>query len=168
MAEGGREVAARTVLQQCLYAKLQVKPPDQDSEAEWAEIHRGLVIYVCFFKGADNAVIPKMVSSLLNVKLSEPDSGKHVSVLDLPGDVLIVPQATLGGRVKGRGMQYHYNAGKEQGMELYSQLVAQCQHVLEDNPKWAEAGAVLRHGTYGNRQVLQLNTNGPYTHLVEF
>ncbi|XP_053331360.1 D-aminoacyl-tRNA deacylase 2 [Spea bombifrons] len=168
MAEAGREVAARVVLQQCLYAKLQVKPPDRDSEAEWVEIKRGMVVYVCFFKGAENAIIPKMVTSLLNVKLSETDTGKYVSIKDLPGDVLVVPQATLGGKTKGRCMQYHSNAGKEQGMELYAQFIVQCQQELGAHPTWTEAGAVLHHGTYGNRQVLQLNTNGPYTHLLEF
>ncbi|KAM4690256.1 D-aminoacyl-tRNA deacylase 2 [Rhinophrynus dorsalis] len=168
MADVGREVTARVVLQQCLYAKLQVKPPNQDSEAEWVEIQKGMVVYVCFFKGADDAVIPKMVSSLVNVKLSESDSGKRVSILDLPGSILIVPQATLGGKVKGRCMQYHTNADKEHGMNLYAQLLSQCQQELEAHPKWAESGAVLKFGTYGNRQVLQLNTNGPYTHLLEF
>ncbi|CAI9624696.1 unnamed protein product [Staurois parvus] len=173
MATIDREVTARVVLQQCLHAKLQVKPPDEDSEAEWTEIQRGMVIYLCFFKGSTKDVIPKMVvsfsvSSVLNVKLSETDSGKHVSVVELPGDILIVPQATLGGKSKGRCMQYHSNAGKELGMELYAQFISQCQKELESHPSWVEAGAVLRHGTYGNRQVLQLNTNGPYTHLLEF
>ncbi|KAG8449621.1 hypothetical protein GDO86_016309 [Hymenochirus boettgeri] len=168
MAEADREVIARVVLQQCLFAKLQVKPPDQDSEAEWVEINRGMVAYVCFFKGAEDSVIPKMVNSLLNVKLSESDNGKRVSILDLPGDVLIVPQATLGGKMKSRGMQYHSNAGKELGMELYDSLIAQCHRELQACPKWAESQAMLKFGTYGNRQVLQFNTNGPYTHLLEF
>ncbi|PIO38407.1 hypothetical protein AB205_0106880 [Aquarana catesbeiana] len=168
MATIDREVTARVVLQQCLHAKLQVKPPDKDSEAEWAEIQRGMVIYLCFFKGSSKDVIPKIVNSVLNVRLSETDTGKRVSVIELPGDILIVPQATLGGKSKGRCMQYHSNADKELGMELYAQFISQCQQELESHPRWVEAGAVLCHGTYGNRQVLQLDTNGPYTHLLEF
>ncbi|XP_073495175.1 D-aminoacyl-tRNA deacylase 2 [Phyllobates terribilis] len=168
MATLDREVAARVVLQQCLNAKLQVKPQDEESDAEWVEIQRGMVIYVCFFKGSSKDLIPKMVSSLLNVKLSESDSGKHVAITELPGDILIVPQATLGGKSKGRCMQYHANAGKEQGMELYALFLAQCQKDLEAHAQWSESGARLRYGTYGNRQVLKLDTNGPYTHLLEF
>ncbi|XP_056403008.1 D-aminoacyl-tRNA deacylase 2 isoform X2 [Hyla sarda] len=168
MATIEREVAARVVLQQCLHAKLQVRPQDKDSDAEWVEIQRGMVMYVCFFKGSTKDLIPKMVSSLLNVKLSESDSGKRESITELPGDVLIVPQATLGGKSKGRCMQYHSNAGKEQGMELYDLLIAQCQKELEAHPQWLKSGAALRYGTYGNRQVLKLDTNGPYTHLLEF
>uniref|UniRef100_A0A8C5QP05 D-aminoacyl-tRNA deacylase n=1 Tax=Leptobrachium leishanense TaxID=445787 RepID=A0A8C5QP05_9ANUR len=168
MAEPGKEIAARVVVQQCLHAKLQVKPPSHDSEAEWVEIKKGMVIYICFFKGADSAVIPRIVNTLLNVKLSETNDGKHVSVKELPGDVLIVPQATLGGKMKGLCMQYHSNAGKDQAMQLYSQFTTLCQQELEANLKWADSGSRLQFGTYGNRQVLQLDTNGPYTHLMKF
>ncbi|XP_039770023.1 D-aminoacyl-tRNA deacylase 2 isoform X2 [Ornithorhynchus anatinus] len=145
---------ARALLQQCLQARLQ--------------INKGVVIYVCFFKGANEELLPKMVSTLLNVKLSESENGQHVSVLDLPGDILIIPQATLGGKVKGRGVQYHCNSGKEEGLGLYSQFVELCEKELTSNSKCAEAGVTVKHGTYGNRQVLKLDTNGPYTHLIEF
>ncbi|CAI9157918.1 D-aminoacyl-tRNA deacylase 2 [Bos indicus] len=168
MADSGRTPQARALLQQCLHARLQVRPAEGDVEAEWVEVQRGLVIYVCFFKGADKELLPKMVNTLLNVKLSETENGKHVSILDLPGNILIIPQATLGGRVKGRSMQYHCNSGKEEGLELYSQFVNLCKKELAANSKCAEAGVVVKHGTYGNRQVLKLDTNGPYTHLIEF
>ncbi|NXI97103.1 DTD2 deacylase, partial [Psophia crepitans] len=131
-------------------------------------IQRGLVIYICFFKGADEDLVPKIVSTLLNAKLSENESGEYVSVLDLPGDVLIIPQATLGGKLKGRKMQYHANIEKEKGLKLYSQFVTLCEKELAANAKCMEAGVLVKHGTYGNRQVLKLDTNGPYTHLTEF
>ncbi|KAJ8341688.1 hypothetical protein SKAU_G00339790 [Synaphobranchus kaupii] len=161
-------VLARTVLQQCVHARLQVKPPEGESQAEWVEIQRGMVIYICFFKGATEDIIPKMVNTLLQVKLCEADSGKHMSVLELPGSVLIVPQATLGGKAKGRGMQYHGNIGKEEGQQLYTSFVSQCEKELSSSSKCAEAGLAVEHGTYGNRQVLKLDTNGPYTHMLEF
>ncbi|KTF75928.1 hypothetical protein cypCar_00025171 [Cyprinus carpio] len=136
---------ARVIVQQCLHARLQVKPPDADSEAEWVEINRGMVIYICFFK----------------------DSGKYTSVLQLPGSVLIVPQATLGGKPKGKGMQYHGNIGKDEGLKLYDSFVSHCQNELSAC-KNSDTVTELKHGTYGNRQVLKLDTNGPYTHLMEF
>lgn len=113
-------------------------------------------------------VLSLIVTSLLNIKLCETDTGKYVSVLDLPGNVLIVPQATLGGKVKGKVMQYHGNIGKEVGQQLYAQFVSQCEKEMAASTKCCEAGVVVRHGTYGNRQVLKLDTNGPYTHLMEF
>lgn len=114
------------------------------------------------------SVLSSIVTSLLNIKLSETDSGKYVSVLDLPGNVLIIPQATLGGKVKGKVMQYHGNIGKEEGQQLYAQFVSQCEKEMAASSKCCEGGVVVRHGTYGNRQVLKLDTNGPYTHLMEF
>ncbi|XP_075281991.1 D-aminoacyl-tRNA deacylase 2 isoform X2 [Opisthocomus hoazin] len=139
-----RPALARALLQQCASARLQVKPPERGSEPEWAEVQRGLVIYICFFKGADEDLVPKI------------------------GDVLIIPQATLGGKPKGRKMQYHANIEKEKGLELYSQFVCLCEKELAANAKCVEAGVLVKHGTYGNRQVLKLDTNGPYTHLIEF
>nr|XP_020644066.1 probable D-tyrosyl-tRNA(Tyr) deacylase 2 isoform X1 [Pogona vitticeps] len=168
MADSIRGPLARAILQQCLHARLQVKPPEPGAEAQWVEIQRGLIIYVCFFKGASEEIIPKMVNTLMNVKLSENEDGKYVSVLDLPGSLLIIPQATLGGKLKGRSMQYHANIEKDIGLELYSQFVLHCERELAANAKCFEAGAVVRQGTYGNRQVLKVDTNGPFTHMIEF
>ncbi|CAL1575348.1 unnamed protein product [Knipowitschia caucasica] len=155
---------ARTVLQQCVRASLMVKPAEEkSSEAEFVQIDRGMVIYVCFFKGATEEILPKMVSSLLNLRVCETSSGQMSSVLDLPGSLLVVPQATLGGRAKGKAMQYHNNIPKEQGLRLYQAFVALCQKEL--GPK---ENVGVKSGTYGNRQVLNLETNGPYTHLMEF
>lgn len=108
------------------------------------------------------------VNTLLNIKLSETESGKYTSVLDLPGSVLIVPQATLGGKAKGKVMQYHSNISKDDGQKLYASFVDNCQKELGSSSKCSEAGTEVKHGSYGNRQVLKLDTNGPYTHLMEF
>ena len=84
--------------------------------------------------------------------------------------MLIVPQATLGGKAKGRGMQYHNNVGKEDGLQLYSTFVSLCEKELTAAVASVgnEIEVTVKHGTYGNRQVLKLDTNGPYTHLMEF
>jgi len=98
----------------------------------------------------------------LNTRLSESDS-KLVSILELPGDVLIVPQATLGGRVKGRSMQYHGNIDKQTGSQLYEQFVKLCREAVEQTAKHC----TVHYGTYGNRQVLSMVTNGPYNHVID-
>ena len=103
----------------------------------------------------------------LSVRLSEGDNGKLTSVVDLPGDVLIIPQATLGGTAKGKVMQYHKNIAKEEGMRLYEEFVSIFQKTYEKSDKCLAAGTIVRYGTYGNRQVFSCQTNGPYTHLIE-
>ncbi|XP_029982180.1 D-aminoacyl-tRNA deacylase 2 [Sphaeramia orbicularis] len=171
MADSAGAPVARAVLQQCLQARLQVEPAREDSEARYVQIDRGMVIYICFFKGATDEILPKMVSTLLNLRLCESPSGKMASVLELPGSVLVVPQATLGGKVKGRAMQYHGNVGKEDGLRLYDTFVALCEKEVNASAAASDANATavtVKHGTYGNRQVLTLDTNGPYTHLMDF
>ena len=102
------------------------------------------------------------MKTALNVRLSEGDS-KLVSILELPGDVLIVPQATLGGRVKGRGMQYHGNIDKQTGSQLYEQFVNRCREAVQQTAKHC----TVHYGTYGNRQVLSMVTDGPYSHVID-
>ncbi len=108
------------------------------------------------------------VKSTLQCKLSEDENGKLVSILDVPGSVLIIPQATLGGSLKGKSMQYHSNIDKSIGEQLYSGFVQKCKDMMAEHPKCSEQGTEVRCGTYGNRQVLTVDTNGPYTHLIEF
>ena len=102
------------------------------------------------------------MKAALNVRLSEGDS-KLVSILELPGDVLIVPQATLGGRVKGRSMQYHGNIDKQTGSRLYDEFVNRCREAVQQTTKHC----TVHCGTYGNRQVLSIITNGPYSHVID-
>lgn len=47
MSEKERAPVARTVLQQCLHAKLQVKPAEQHSEAQFVEVRTGDRVIMC-------------------------------------------------------------------------------------------------------------------------
>ena len=106
---------------------------------------------------------------MLLAKLSETEDGKYVGILDLPGDILIIPQSTLGGTLKGKVMQYHRNISKGEGLRLYTKFIELCREMMNNSEQCKRGGSVLEHGTYGNRQVSQFDTsNGPYTHLMEF
>ncbi|XP_057311536.1 D-aminoacyl-tRNA deacylase 2-like isoform X2 [Hydractinia symbiolongicarpus] len=162
-------IVARSVLQQCMSAKLMVQPKNEQSDAEYVQITRGVVIFICFMKGASLQAIPKIVKALLEVKLSFcEERKKRFSILELPGDVLIVPQATLGGKMKGKVIQYHGNIDKDVGQELYRSFVQQVREVFEANKSVVPSECIVQSGTYGNLQVLSVETNGPYTHVIEF
>lgn len=108
---------------------------------------------------------------VLGVKLSETsfeDSNKRVGILDLPGDILIIPQATLGGKLKGKMIQYHNNVNKDIGAELYSKFVEICKKYAGESSKWMNGNCKIFNGTYGIRQVYSTLTNGPYLHIIEF
>ncbi|XP_076315868.1 D-aminoacyl-tRNA deacylase 2-like [Tachypleus tridentatus] len=159
----------RVVIQQCLKARLQVKPPDEDGNgSEYVEIGQGMVVFICFKQNASEDTLDKIVKSVLGVKLCESKSGQLVSILDLPGDILIIPQACLGGKMKGKAVQYHGLIEKDNGVKLYHSFVELCQHMVSNNPKSIEMGTIVKNGTYGNRQVLSVDTNGPFTHVFDF
>ncbi|XP_066529855.1 uncharacterized protein [Hoplias malabaricus] len=165
---GKYSLRARTVVQQCTHALLQVKSQVEDADSEWVEIHEGMVIYVCFYKGAMETIIPKMVDTLLNAKFFPSSTGSYLSILELPGSVLIVPQDTMSGVVKGNIVQHHEAVEPWKGLRLYKQFVSLCEKEMSASTKCSEAGAVVRHGVYGNMQAIYLNSNGPLTHVIEF
>ncbi|CAH3039600.1 unnamed protein product [Pocillopora meandrina] len=166
--------SVRIIIQQCLSARLQVQPPTETEDERWVEISRGIVIYLCFLKGSNLDIIPKVVKSILNVRLSETTGQpRNVSVLELPGDVLIVPQATLGGKMKGcaskkRNLPKTSLLSLPPLMHLFLSFLsletvqANSTNLPDSPPK------KVKHGTYGNRQVLNVETNGPFTHVFDF
>ncbi|CAF87595.1 unnamed protein product, partial [Tetraodon nigroviridis] len=80
-------------------------------------------------------------STLLNLRLCEADSGKLSSLLEFPGSLLIVPQATLGGEAKGRAMQYHTNISKEDGLRLHSAFVSLREQEAPRPARQSDTGA---------------------------
>ena len=62
-------------------------------------------------------------------------------------------------------MQYHNNVDKAQGLSLYQAFVTRLEQEMQKIDKCE--GKTVRWGTYGNRQILSLETNGPYTHMIE-
>ncbi|XP_065183261.1 D-aminoacyl-tRNA deacylase 2-like [Sycon ciliatum] len=168
-AEASPSILARAVVQQCVSARLQTNynsvGADQE-RAEFVHIGRGMVVFVCFLKQASEAVAERLALSVLKARLCESaDSGKKVSVLDCCGDVLIVPQATLGGVLKGKQFQYHKNSSPEQGSSLFEKFSNVVKQTMQSGK--AERTGTVAVGTYGNRQVLCMETNGPSTHIID-
>ena len=84
-----------------------------------------------------------------------------------------MPQATLGGKLKGNSVQYHGNMGQEEGQRLYHLFCIQVLllllllilHLLQLKQELGEER--VREGQYGARQVLSMVTNGPYSHTFD-
>jgi len=141
-------------MQQCTSASLRL-PSD-----EVINIATGLVVFVCFNKAAEESHATKAGEVVSKVKLSEMEGeSKRKSVKDTGGDVLVIPQATLGGKLKGSSVQYHGNIQPQQGRELYGAFCAELTRLLPE--------ANIRCGEYGARQVLSMQTNGPYSHCFD-
>ncbi|XP_077968447.1 D-aminoacyl-tRNA deacylase 2-like [Styela clava] len=168
----GQSLFARIIIQQCISAKLQINANAPNENPAFISIGRGIVVYICFLKDAIEETAIKMAKSVCNIKLSkslsEESNSSLVSVVELPGDILVVPQATLGGKQKGNRMQYHGNINKKDGEKLYRIFVETLRNIQDKNESCRNNNVRTESGTYGNLQVLSVETNGPYTHVLNF
>ncbi|XP_068202454.1 D-aminoacyl-tRNA deacylase 2 [Palaemon carinicauda] len=155
------ELTGRLVIQQCLSASLKL-PGIEGREPELVEVRRGMVVFVCFLNQASEATVEKLVKHIIDIRLSENETSRRVSICDVQGDILIIPQATLGGKLKGKAMQYHNNVDKNVGEALYHKLC----HGVRTAVEQVSSGNV-KCGVYGARQILNMDTNGPFTHIIE-
>eukprot|EP00299_Pterocystis_sp_00344_P007106 c2138_g1_i1.p1 GENE.c2138_g1_i1~~c2138_g1_i1.p1 ORF type:complete len:160 (-),score=31.05 c2138_g1_i1:51-530(-) len=157
MGKGG----VRTVVQACQSAKILL-----DNVNQWGTVGRGCVIYVSFSKGAEPTDVEQAAKTLMQGRLftdlqSEDERPKPISVNEMPNefDILIIPQASMGGNLKSKSMQYHSNVDKETGRALYDLFVTSIQANAE--------GKTVLAGVYGNRQGLELISHGPHTYVFD-
>ncbi|CAJ1074522.1 uncharacterized protein LOC117806362 [Xyrichtys novacula] len=164
-----RKLQARMVIQHCSQAKVKIRPAVDGSDAQWAEIQEGMVVYVSFFLGATEDIIQEMANSLMTVKHFRKDTRHLVSILDLPGNVLFVPQDSLVGELMPK-KRMQYKAGCELwwGSQLFSNLVSTCRELMAGSVKSAKAGVKVEQGIYGQKQEIVLNSMEPMTVLLEF
>lgn len=92
-----------------------------------------------------------------------------VSVLDLPGSVLLVPQDSLMMQpLPNRRMAYRGGCEVWLGAQLFSRLVSACRELLAGSTKSAQAGTTVECGVYGQKQEIVLNSPDPLSLLLDF
>ncbi|CAH8482947.1 unnamed protein product [Schistosoma turkestanicum] len=154
--------SVKIVFQCCMSAKLLIEGGVSETT-----IGKGLVVYVVFLKDCSDEVLHKIAETICTVRLISDDNDKLQSVVDSPCDLLIVPQFCLSGKLKGKCFQYHTAVSKAIAESLYSRLVRFCDTILKNSATWLSKSCKLSYGTFGTRQILSLETNGPFTHVVE-
>ncbi|KAL9654982.1 hypothetical protein ABK040_008770 [Willaertia magna] len=132
-----------------------------DNKDEWKSIeNKGVILFVSFLKDTTSEEVTKIVKLIFESKIIPIENGKE-SILNFEKfDIMIVPQASLAGKLKNKQMQYHSLIDKELGKQLYEQFVRECKELVK-------AGSTLVEGTYGNRQGLKFESDGPYSHIIE-
>lgn len=105
----------------------------------------------------------------MTTKLFRKENGRMVSVLDLPGSVLLVPQESLLGRPLNR-RQIQFKGGCEPwwGGHLFLELVSACRGLMAASAKCTKASKKVEHGVYGPKQEMTMSSAEPLTLLLEF
>eukprot|EP01095_Lingulamoeba_sp_RSL-Kostka_P006006 TRINITY_DN1844_c0_g1_i1.p1 TRINITY_DN1844_c0_g1~~TRINITY_DN1844_c0_g1_i1.p1 ORF type:complete len:111 (-),score=20.61 TRINITY_DN1844_c0_g1_i1:207-539(-) len=78
--------------------------------------------------------------------------------------LMIIPQASLSGKVKSNRIQYHNQPKKDDSELLYESLVNELKNLVEEN---IEERRIIYDGVFGNRQGLEVISSGPYSHFYE-
>lgn len=169
-----------------------------DNDEKYVRAGRGVMVYIAFLVDDSGDTISDDdlrhgVDVLLHTKIFTHFSPEKMitrpqSLAEVPEvDILIVPQASLGGKVKkGHSVQFHQLVPKDVGAALYDRF---CHFVRvargvdlatvdangaplneADAPKaegWIKYNHRVISGTFGNRQGLRFESEGPFTHTFD-
>ena len=134
------------------------------SNKEIAAIEQGLLILLGVEKQDDESMLERMAEKILKYRVFADEGDKmNLSVMDINGGVLVVPQFTLAANTeKGLRPSFSNAAEPEKGFALFTQLIDIIQLKGESmnsvlKPDW------LQTGQFGADMAVQLLNDGPVT-----
>lgn len=100
-----------------------------------------------------------MVDKTINLRIFQDLHGKlNLSVKDINGEILAVPQFTLYGDCrKGRRPSFEKSAGRDKGKEYFDRYVN----------KLGQKGMKVKTGLFGKEMAVELINDGPVTLIAE-
>ena len=169
-----------------------------ESEDRWIHTGPGLVLYVSFITSSEpehaSPLIDrfaKIIKGLMTAKLAtvsgwKTDHSDAESVQNLvnntdlgePFNLVVIPQATLAGKLKpgDKYLKYHRQVDKDRGLQLYRAFLvelakffsSQTIDVTTNQCEIVPNRLVLSWGTYGGRQGFEMVSTGPSTHFFQY
>ncbi len=129
-----------------------------------AHIPQGLLVLLGVEKDDDDLSAEKLAEKILKYRVfADADDKMNLSLLDIKGSVLMVPQFTLAADTqKGLRPSFSSAASPEKGLTLFTQLVdimrVKGESMVDDLPKdW------LQTGQFGADMAVELLNDGPVT-----
>lgn len=124
-----------------------------------AEIGNGLMALVGLIPQDDDKVIDYMLDKLTNLRIYDDENDKlNLSVKDVGGDILLVPNFTLYGDArKGRRPSYFSAASPEEAEKIFNRLMEKAGQL----PLKVESGVFRTH------MKVELVNDGPVTILLD-
>lgn len=146
------------VLQRVIFASVVV-----DGECI-AKIDKGLLVLLAVEKSDEDLVAKKLAEKILKYRVFADEQDKmNLSVLDISGSVLVVPQFTLAADThKGLRPSFSKAADVEKGLALFGQLV-DIMRVTGESMTDDLAENWLQTGRFGADMAVELLNDGPVT-----
>ena len=127
-------------------------------------IHKGLLVLLGVEKTDDAKKAEKLAEKILKYRVfSDAEDKMNLSVLDIGGSVLMVPQFTLAADT-GKGLRPSFSnaAVPEKGLALFTQLV-DIMRAIGTSQSAALSPGWLQTGRFGADMAVELINDGPVT-----
>ena len=124
------------------------------------EIQKGIMVLFGMLESDDQNVIEYMLDKVINMRIFEDEGGKmNLSLLDIKGELLIVPNFTLYGDArKGRRPGYSAGASPEKARVLFEQLVEYAKTLPVEK---------VATGEFQADMAVEIINDGPVTILLD-
>ena len=129
-----------------------------------ASIEQGLLVLLAVEKKDELPTVERMAEKILKYRIfADVDDKMNLSVLDIKGSVLMVPQFTLAADThKGLRPSFSNAASPEKGLAMFGQLI-DIMRVKGDLIAPELAHSWLQTGQFGADMAVQLLNDGPVT-----
>lgn len=130
-----------------------------DNQQTIAQIGPGLLVLIGVEKADTSAIADRLLQRIVNYRVfSDAENKMNLSLQDISGDLLLVPQFTLPADTrKGNRPSFTPAASPEQGKLLFEHLLAQARTL----PNLVESGQ------FGADMQVSLTNNGPVTFWLQ-
>lgn len=141
----------KLVVQRVAHASVEV-----DGEIT-GKINEGLMVLVGFGENDTEREVDYLARKVAKLRVFPDDEGKmNKSVIDINGQLLLVPQFTLYGKVKKYRPSFHRALAPDKATELFDYFTQKCSEHVE-----------VQTGVFGAFMKVDLLNNGPVTILLE-
>lgn len=123
-------------------------------------INHGLLLLVGIHEEDDDEPMRWLCNKILNLRVFNDQAGKmNLSVRDIKGEILVVPQFTLyGDYEQGNRPSYFKAAGPQKAEELYEEMIDYFQE---------NSSLTIETGQFGAHMDVRLHNDGPVTLVLE-
>ena len=124
-----------------------------------AQIKQGLLVFVGVEKADTPLIADRLLQRIVNYRVfSDADDKMNLSLQDIKGDLLLVPQFTLPADTrKGNRPSFTPAAPPEQGKKLFDYLLTQTQ----------DLSMTVESGQFGADMQVSLTNDGPVTFWLQ-
>ncbi|MCL2873527.1 MAG: D-aminoacyl-tRNA deacylase [Defluviitaleaceae bacterium] len=123
-------------------------------------IGKGIVVLVAFSSADDDKTIDYMLNKIIGLRIFEDENDKmNVSLADISGELLIVPNFTIYGDVrKGKRSSFVNSALPDVACEIFTRFVNQAENMLP--------GRIVS-GVFRADMKVKIINDGPVTVLID-